>query len=57
MRNMELIEEILEILNRTKDRENFLSPAEFQIKTLIEKERPYLKSNNHYPQQDVGIDY
>ena len=54
---MELIEEILEILNRTKDRENFLSPAEFQIKTLIEKERPYLKSNNHYPQQDVGIDY
>ncbi len=24
---------------------------------LIEKERPELKSKNHHPQQEVGIDY
>ena len=24
---------------------------------MIELERPELKSKNHYPQQDVGIDY
>ena len=24
---------------------------------MIERERPELKSKNHYPQQDVGIDY
>ena len=27
------------------------------IREMIERERPELKSKNHYPQQDVGIDY
>jgi hypothetical protein len=42
MRNYELLKEILEILNETKRVENFLSPVEFKIKTLIEEQRPEL---------------
>mgnify|MGYP001435894306 CR=1 FL=1 len=42
MRNHELIEKIYKILEQTNEAEHFLSPVEFQIKHLIEKERPEL---------------
>jgi hypothetical protein len=49
MRNYELIKAIYEMASDY--------PYPVAIKKLIEEERPELKSKNHYPQQEAGMDY
>ena len=60
MRNMELIKAIYDRCPDFK-KNNYTLDQCFDrcldIREMIERERPELKSKNHYPQQDVGIDY
>ena len=56
MKNKELIQKIYEICQSADYRDEGHVVPEI-IFNLIEKERPELKSKNHYPQQEVGIDY
>ena len=60
MRNYELIKAIYDRCPDPSKREYTVDQYFdrcLDIRDMIERERPELKSKNHYPQQDVGIDY
>ncbi len=60
MRNYELIKAIYDRCPDFKKNQYTLDQCFdrcLDIREMIERERPKLKSKNHHPQQEAGIDY